>query len=282
MSKKYRVIGYPIGHSMSPFIHKELFSLKGFSADYEKQEIAPDMLREEFESTLKNLDGFNVTIPHKVSIIKYLDRLDGSAAEYGAVNVVANENGEYVGYNTDAYGFLEGLKFSKIALSGKVLVYGFGGAARTIITECIKAGCEVTIGTAPDFLEQGTKTVQELSEKLGADIKIILGEDIKEKYTLLVNATPVGMYPKVNAMPLKAEQIDLFDAVYDIVYNPEETLLLKTAKEKGKICGGGLSMLVTQAAKAHEYFYGAEFSNEEIEATIKNTAKAQEEFFKGE
>ena len=282
MSKKYRVIGYPIGHSMSPFIHKELFSLKGFSADYEKQEIAPDMLREEFESTLKNLDGFNVTIPHKVSIIKYLDRLDGSAAEYGAVNVVANENGEYVGYNTDAYGFLEGLKFSNIALSGKVLVYGFGGAARTIITECIKAGCEVTIGTAPDFLKQGTKTVQELSEKLGADIKIILGEDIKEKYTLLVNATPVGMYPKVNAMPLKAEQIDLFDAVYDIVYNPEETLLLKTAKEKGKICGGGLSMLVTQAAKAHEYFYGAEFSNEEIEATIKNTAKAQEEFFKGE
>ena len=282
MLKNYKVIGYPIGHTMSPFIHKELFKLRDFSADYGKLEISREALGEEFDKTLKNLDGFNVTIPHKVSIIKYLDRLDGSAAEYGAVNVVANENGEYVGYNTDAYGFLEGLKFSNIALSGKVLVYGFGGAARTIITECIKAGCEVTIGTAPDFLEQGTKTVQELSEKLGADIKIILGEDIKEKYTLLVNATPVGMYPKVNAMPLKAEQIDLFDAVYDIVYNPEETLLLKTAKEKGKICGGGLSMLVTQAAKAHEYFYGAEFSNEEIEATIKNTAKAQEEFFKGE
>lgn len=282
MLKNYKVIGYPIGHTMSPFIHKELFKLRDFSADYGKLEISPEALGEEFDKTLKNLDGFNVTIPHKVSIIKYLDRLDGSAAEYGAVNVVANENGEYVGYNTDAYGFLEGLKFSNIALSGKVLVYGFGGAARTIITECIKAGCEVTIGTAPDFLEQGTKTVQELSEKLGADIKIILGEDVKEKYTLLVNATPVGMYPKVNAMPLKAEQIDLFDAVYDIVYNPEETLLLKTAKEKGKICGGGLSMLVTQAAKAHEYFYGAEFSNEEIEATIKNTAKAQEEFFKGE
>ena len=251
MLKNYKVIGYPIGHTMSPFIHNELFKLRDFSADYGKLEISPEALGEEFDKTLKNLDGFNVTIPHKVSIIKYLDRLDGSAAEYGAVNIVANENGEYVGYNTDAYGFLEGLKFSNIALSGKVLVYGFGGAARTIITECLKAGCEVTIGTAPYFLEQGTKTVQELSEKLGADIKIILGEDIKEKYTLLVNATPVGMYPKVNAMPLKAEQIDLFDAVYDIVYNPEETLLLKTAKEKGKICGGGLSMLVTQIGRAH-------------------------------
>ena len=282
MAKEYRVIGYPIGHSMSPFIHKELFDLKGISADYDKLEIAPEALGAEFENTLKKLDGFNVTIPHKVEIIKYLDRLDESAAEYGAVNVVAKENGEFVGYNTDAYGFLEGAKFSGIKLSGKVLIYGFGGAARTIITECVKAGCEVTIGTAPDFLQQGKKVVKELSENLGADVKIILGEEIKERYNLLVNATPVGMYPKVNAMPLKAEQIDLMDAVYDIVYNPEETLLLKTAKEKGKLCGGGLSMLVTQAVKAHEYFYGATFTDGEIKETIKNTAKAQEEIFKGE
>lgn len=282
MTKEYRVIGFPIGHSMSPFIHKELFRLKGFSGGYDKLQIAPEDLEAEFHKTLKKLDGFNVTIPHKVEIIKYLDRLDLSAAEYGAVNVVANQNGEYVGYNTDAYGFLEGAKFSGIKLSGKVLIYGFGGAARTIITECVKAGCEVTVGTAPDFLEQGEKTVKELSENLGAKIKIILGEDIKEHYNLFVNATPIGMYPKVNAMPLTAEQIELMDAVYDIVYNPEETLLLKTAKQKGKICGGGLSMLVTQAAKAHEYFYGATFTDSEIEEIIKNTARAQEEIFKGE
>lgn len=278
--KKYRVIGYPIGHSMSPFIHKELFNLRGVAADYDKLEIAPENLGAAFADTLCKLSGFNVTIPHKVEIIKYLDRLDESAAEYGAVNVVAFENGEYVGYNTDAYGFLEGARLYGIKLSGKVLIYGFGGAARTIITECVKAGCEVTIGTAPDFLEQAKKTVGELASSLGSEIKVILGEDIKERYNLFVNATPVGMYPKIDALPIDEEKIDLFDAVYDIVYNPEETMLLRAAKEKGKLCCGGLSMLVAQAAKAHEYFYGATFTQAEVLEVIKAAAAKQEKLFK--
>ena len=282
MVKKYGVIGYPIGHTMSPFIHTELFSLRNFSGEYDKYQIAPESLGEEFNSFLKTLDGFNVTIPHKVEIIKYLDRLDSSAAEYGAVNVVSKENGEYVGYNTDAYGFLQGVKLSGITLGGKVLVYGFGGAARTIITECLKAGCEVTVGTLKELIPAAEKTVDEISKKLGKEIKLTSNEDIKERYSLLVNATPVGMYPKTEAMPLEESQIELFDAVYDIVYNPEETLLLKTAKQMGKKCGGGLSMLVTQAQKAHTIFYGAEFSNEETAEVIKKTAAAQEEAFKNE
>ena len=282
MAKKYGVIGYPIGHTMSPFIHKELFSKRNFAGEYDKYQIAPESLESEFENFLKKLDGFNVTIPHKVEIIKYLDRLDPSAAEYGAVNVVSNEKGEYVGYNTDAYGFLQGVKLSGITLGGKVLVYGFGGAARTIITECLKAGCEVTVGTLKELIPAAEKTVDEISKKLGKEIKLISNEDIKERYSLLVNATPVGMYPKTEAMPLEESQIELFDAVYDIVYNPEETLLLKTAKQMGKKCGGGLSMLVTQAQKAHTIFYGAEFSNEETAEVIKKTAAAQEEAFKNE
>ena len=282
MPKKYKVIGYPIGHSMSPFIHSELFSLKGFSAEYEKLEIAPDVLGEEFENTLKNLDGFNVTIPHKVEIIKYLDRLDSSAAQCGAVNVVANKGGEYIGYNTDAYGFLEGLRLSGISLGGKVLVYGFGGAARTIITEALKAGCTVTVGTTKQFFESALPIVKEFSEKFGKEIKVLCDEEIVERYNLLVNATPLGMYPKVDSMPLGADKIDLFDAVYDIVYNPEETKLLRVAREKGKKCGGGLSMLVAQAAKAHEYFYGAKFSESEVLTVIEKTALEQEAIFKNE
>ena len=244
---------------MSPFIHKELFNLKGFSADYTKQEIAPERLSEEFFNTLNKTSGFNVTIPHKIEIIKHLDGLDASAEEYGAVNVVANQNGKYIGYNTDAYGFLAGLRISGIALQGKVLVYGYGGAARTIITEALKAGCNVTIGTTKQFLE---------------------GAEITEHYNLLVNATPLGMYPKIDAMPLDDAKIDLMDAVYDIVYNPEETMLLRRAKEKGKKCGGGLSMLVAQAAKAHEYFYGASFSEAEVLEIIEKTAAEQERIFK--
>ena len=278
--KNYRVIGFPIGHSMSPFIHKELFNLKGFSADYDKMEISPENLVAEFDATLKKLDGFNVTIPHKVEIIKYLDRLDASAEEYGAVNVVANQNGRYIGYNTDAYGFLAGLRISGIALQGEVLVYGYGGAARTIITEALKAGCNVTIGTTRQFFEGAVPVAAEFGKKFGKEIKILTDEEITGHYNLLVNATPLGMYPKIDAMSLDDAKIDLMDAVYDIVYNPEETMLLRRAKEKGKKCGGGLSMLVAQAAKAHEYFYGGSFSEAEVLEIIKKTAAEQERIFK--
>lgn len=282
MVKKYNVIGFPIGHTMSPFIHKELFAIKGYSAEYGKLEIAPEKLGEEFSHTLKNLAGFNVTIPHKVEIIKYLNRLDASAKEYGAVNVVANKNGEYIGYNTDAYGFLAGLRLAKIELRGKVLVYGFGGAARTIIAEAIKAGCSVTVGTTKAFLDSALATVKELSALFGSEINVLCDEEIVDRYNLLVNATPLGMYPKVDAMPLTEDKIDLFDAVYDIVYNPQETKLLKVATRKGKPCGGGLSMLVAQAAKAHEYFYGASFTEAEVLEVVEKTAKEQEAIFKNE
>lgn len=281
MVKKYGVIGYPIGHTMSPFIHTELFKLRNFSGEYGKFQISPEELGNEFENTLKKLDGFNVTIPHKVAIIKHLDRLDDSAAEYGAVNVVANINGEYVGYNTDAYGFLAGLRINKIELKGNVLVYGYGGAARTIIAEAFKAGCSVTIGTTEQFSEGAKPIADELGKKFGKEIKILTDEEIVNRYDLLVNATPLGMYPKVEAMPLSEDKLSLFDAVYDIVYNPEETKLLATCKKTGKKCGGGLSMLVAQAAKAHEYFYGVKFDENEVLAVIEKTAKEQEAIFCG-
>lgn len=279
MSKKFTVIGFPIGHSMSPFIHKELFGLKNVEAEYGKQEIDPKELEEVFEKELKTLDGFNITIPHKVAIINMLDEIDGIAAEYGAVNTVLRKDGKYYGYNTDAYGFLKGLEFSNIKLQGKVLVYGFGGAARTIITECLKAGCEVTVGTLAELVEKARITISEIEEKSGKKIKLITNEEIVDRYDILVNATPVGMYPKVDATPISEEQIELFDSVYDIVYNPQQTKLLKIAKEKGKVCGGGLSMLVCQAEKAHNIWYGAEFSNEETEEVIRKTAIEMGEMF---
>lgn len=280
MSRKFKVIGFPIGHSMSPFIHKELFSLKNTEAEYDKLEIDPAKLSFDFEDKLKELDGFNVTIPHKVAIIGLLDEIDKVAAEYGAVNTVARRDGRYYGYNTDAYGFLKGLEFSSIPLCGRVLVYGFGGAARTIITECLKAGCDVTVGTLHDLMEQAEKTVAELEAKSGRRISLIENGDITEKYDLFINATPVGMYPKVGASPITAEQVELFTYVYDIVYNPQQTELLRLAAQKGKVCGGGLSMLVCQAELAHTIWYGAEFSREETETVIAKSAKEMEEVFR--
>ena len=279
MKKKYGVIGYPIGHTMSPFIQKELFALQKFDGGYDKYEIAPENLAREFKDTLKDFCGFNVTIPHKVNIIPLLDGLDPVAAEYGAVNTVKIEGGRAIGYNTDAYGFLQGLEFAGTTLSGRVLVYGFGGAARTIITESLKAGCEVFIGTTTELKSNAETIAKELSLKASGKIEILTNEEIKEEFDLLINATPVGMYPKTDASPLSEKQIDLFSAVYDIVYNPTETKLLKIAKEKGKVCGGGLSMLVCQAMKAQTIWYGAEWTREETKEVIKKAEKELAEVF---
>lgn len=279
MQKKYGVIGYPIGHTMSPFIQKELFNLRNYNADYAKFEISPETLKAHFFDDLKSLDGFNVTIPHKVAIMDFCDDIDASAAEYGAVNTVCRYDGKYIGFNTDAYGFLKGLEFSKIPLEGKVLVYGFGGAARTIITESLKAGCEVTVGTLPELKSQALPIIEEISAKNGKKIHIAANEEIDRNFDLLINATPVGMYPKIGAMPISEEQVGLFTYVYDIVYNPFETELVKAAKQKGKICGGGLSMLVCQAQQAQMHWYGAEFTLSETETVIQNAAKELAEVF---
>lgn len=277
--KKYGVIGFPLGHSMSPFIQKELFALRGTEAEYEKYEIAPEKLSEEFSKTLSKLDGFNITIPHKIAIMSCCDEIDGVAAEYGAVNTVVKRDGRFFGYNTDAYGFLKGLEFSDIPLEGKVLVYGFGGAARTLITESLKAGCEVTVGTTADRLAQAEKVVAEIAAKKGKKIKLISNEEITENFDLLVHASPVGMYPKVGVSPITAEQVELFRCVYDIVYNPTDTELLKTAREKGKICGGGLSMLVYQAMRGQTHGLGVEFTKEEAATVIERSAKELERVF---
>ncbi len=279
MLKKFGVIGYPIGHTMSPFIQKELFSLRNFSAEYEKFQIAPENLREQFDKTLSHLDGFNITIPHKIAIMDCLDVIDSSAAEYGAVNTVLAKGGRYYGFNTDAYGFLKGLEFSGIPLEGNVLIYGCGGAARTLITESLKAGCNVTVGTTAERKAKAESVVAELVEKNGKKINLITNEEIERPFDLLVNATPVGMYPNAGTSPLTAEQIDLFSCVYDIVYNPDETELLRLARQKGKVTGGGLSMLVCQAQKSQYHWLGVDFTKEETALVIERSAKELERVF---
>ncbi len=279
MLKKYAVIGFPIGHTMSPFIQKELFSLRNINASYDKLCIEPQNLNERFMAELSLLDGFNITIPHKIAIMDFLDVIDDSAAEYGAVNTVCKRNGKLYGFNTDAYGFLKGLEFSGIELGGEVLVYGCGGAARTIISECLKAGCSVTVGTTADRIEKTAKTLAQIEKKQDKKIKLITETEIAKNYDLLVNTTPVGMYPKSEGTPISANKIDLFSAVYDIVYNPAETELLREAKAKGKRYGGGLSMLVCQAQKAQYHWFGAEFTKEETAGVIKRSEEELERVF---
>lgn len=278
MQKTFGVIGYPLGHTMSPFIHKALFAIRGFDADYITRQIAPEELTGQIDF-LKSLDGFNITIPHKCSIIPFLDLIDDTAAQYGAVNTVCRENGKTIGYNTDAYGFLSGLAMAGIKPQGRVLVYGYGGVARTIAYECIRHGCAVSIGTRNGAATRAITLQRELVDKLGYYAGIIEIGNVTRPYDLFINATPVGMHPNTGESPLPKEQIDLFSAVYDTIYNPQETALLKMAEDHGIKHGGGLSMLVCQAQMAQTIWYGASFTKEETEKVIADTAKELAEVF---
>ena len=140
MSKHYAVIGHPIGHTMSPFIHKRLFELAGVDADYTQLDIPPESLEKEFHQSLAKLDGYNITIPHKQSIIPFLDELDEKAQMYGSVNTVLNSGGRTKGFTTDPDGFLKAIDAAGIKLDGRIMILGCGGVARTMAYEIALMG----------------------------------------------------------------------------------------------------------------------------------------------
>lgn len=275
--KKYAVIGHPIGHSMSPFIHGRLFSLSGIDYQYNALDIDPSLLDSEI-SSLKELSGFNVTIPHKETIIKYLDDIDESAKRYGAVNCVSNKNGKLYGCSTDAYGFSAALKYGGVLLEGKVLVLGCGGAARTIAREAADNGCAVTVAALKSSARKANSLVNWITDAGGKAASVDIAE-IKGDFDLLVNATPVGMYPKTDAMAITKEQLSNCKAVFDAVYNPAKTLLIKTAEALGIKTVGGMPMLVWQAVKAHEFWYDGSFNKQDIKELVTDADKKMTEIF---
>lgn len=272
-TKKFGLIGYPLGHSMSAVIHKELFKISGVDAEYSMLEIPPESLNEKFNETLKGLNGFNATIPHKINIIPLLDELSERASLFGSVNTVDIHNGRAKGYNTDCTGFLRALEMADIELGGRTLLCGSGGVARMIAFEAVLAGADLTIAVRESDLEAGRTIKKEIQEKVGKDAKVILLDDVKPEYDLIVNGTPVGMFPNVDACPLKEEIIKSAKAVFDVIYNPIETKFIKYAKEAGIKYSGGLSMLVWQAAVAEEIWNGVKFTKQDIEAVVKLTEK---------
>lgn len=278
MKQNFSVIGHPIGHSMSPYIHKRLFELSGIDAEYCTLDIAPENLKTSIRQ-LSSLNGFNVTIPHKETIIPLLDGIDASAQTYNAVNCVKNDNGKLYGCSTDAYGFSKALSAEGVKLCGKILVLGCGGAAKTIAREAVSYGCEITIAALESDLPKAAQLCAAL-EVVGAKAQCVELSKVDGEFDLLVNATPCGMYPKVDAMAdVNIDCLKKCHAVFDAVYNPAETLLIKTAKQYGIKTVGGMAMLVWQAVKAHEFWYGGTFQNEEIKQIIKDADKEMMRMF---
>lgn len=272
---KFGLIGYPLGHSMSPVIHRELFKINNIDASYSLKEINPV----DFEEGIKELDsfaGYNVTIPHKLNIIPYLDKLSDRAELFGAVNTVEKKDGMMIGHNTDCYGLLRALEMADISLQGRVLLCGCGGASRMAAFEAVMAGADLTVAVRETDVE-ACKTLQsEIKAKLGKECKIITLDEVSGAYDLLINGTPVGMYPNVDACVLPKEKVQACSAVFDIVYNPTETQLVKFARESNIKCSNGLSMLVWQAAVAQEIWLGVKFTMEQVKAVLEITEREME------
>lgn len=268
--KKFGLTGFPLGHSMSPVIHKALFKINGMDASYELKEVHPDRFSKDVEE-LKKLNGFNVTIPHKTNIIPFLDGLSERAELFGAVNTVHNKDGVLTGYNTDCFGFLRALEMAGIELKGKVLLCGSGGVSRMFAFESVLAGAELTIAVRDADVDAGNQIKSEVKDKLGKTIKVITLHEVDGEYDVLINGTPVGMFPNVDACVLPEEKVKKCGAVFDAVYNPMETQLIKYAKAAGAKYSNGLPMLVWQAAVAQEIWLGVKFTMEQIKPVIEIT-----------
>ena len=265
---KFALTGHPLGHSMSPLIHEKLFALSGRTdSTYELIDIEPEKIPQSRELFL-SLCGMNVTIPHKQNVIPLMDELADSALRYNSVNCIKNDNGKLIGYNTDCDGFLRSAE--GLPIGGKVAVLGCGGVGRMIAIEVARHGGEITLAVIPQDMKNAQILMSEIMEKCsGASVKIVNIADLDGKFDLLINATPVGMFPKTDACAVSDKVIEDCGSIFDVIYNPIETLLMKKARAMGKTAVGGAAMLVYQAVKAHEIWYGGKFTNEEIAPIIK-------------
>jgi shikimate dehydrogenase len=242
--QKYGLVGYPLKHSFSIGYFNEKFSSEKIEAEYINFEI-PDINNfPEIIEANPNLHGLNVTIPYKEKVIPYLDELDKQTAAIGAVNVIKiirNKGGKpkLIGYNSDIIGFTQSIQPLLQSHHKKALILGTGGASKAVFH-----GLKI-LGIEAKFVSRTARFGMLTYEELNAEI-------IKE-YTVIVNCTPVGMYPKVDACPdIPYEAITSEHLLYDLLYNPNITLFMKKGEAKGAVTKNGLEMLLLQAFAAWE------------------------------
>jgi shikimate dehydrogenase len=257
-SKTYCIIGDPIQHSLSPAMQNAAFNKLGMNSSYIAFRVRKGELKESIESLRAiGVSGFNITVPHKVEVINYLDQLDISVRKANAVNTVHNVGGVLKAYNTDIYGFIHPLHLRKINFNGmKVLLIGAGGAARAALAALADENGISEINIA-NRSEGNARLLLEVSVPLGLNCKIVQWEEIpafSKTAELIVNATTVGM----NSEPslLDYQNINKHAIVYDIVYRPIHTALLDNAKQAGAEVIYGYEMLLHQGAKSFEIWTG--------------------------
>lgn len=251
-ARRYGLVGHNLKHTLSPLIHNELFALKGIKADYGIYDV------ESLDGFRPIAEGLNVTIPHKIAYINKLNSVDEHASKLGAVNCI---NNQLIGFNTDFYGFLRSFKNFYSANQGKILVLGYGGVGRVVVKAL--EGYDITVAI------RNADKITEVANDSGTSVVDMASlSSANDKYNVIINTTPVGMYPNMDNVPIDESVILRGEYVYDLIYNPIETKFMKIAIENGIKAKGGADMLVYQAVKAHEIWYGATFTDDEIEMVI--------------
>lgn len=258
----FGVIGHPIKHSLSPVMHNAVFKKLGLEYTYKAFDVPENQLKKKLDE-LKSQGtlGLNITIPHKINVIKHLDELSREARLIGAVNTI--KFGEKMGgYNTDGLGCVCALTEAGIKLKdARVLILGAGGAARAVGFQCTLSGALLSLSNRESERYMAEELSADIKRKLGADVEVVTMNDESLSKALgeadvLIHATSVGMHPNVDASILDAKIIPEHVAVMDIVYNPIKTKLLKEAEKAGCKTIDGVGMLVHQGAESLKIWLG--------------------------
>ncbi len=267
------LLAHPIKHSYSPFIHNMSAQILNIDMVYLPFDVLSSGLKDAMKGVRAlGINGFNVSIPHKEQIIKYLDGLSEEASLIGAVNTVVNDHGTMTGFNTDYNGIVDSLNPHKDIFSGgEVALFGAGGAARAVILALIRNYRPKKIHLV-NRTEQRAETLREHFRNLmgydGIRVHEYFPPNLKNillNSALIINTTPVGMHPlEEDSMIETADFISSGSVVFDMVYNPTETKLLKNAAEAGAHTVAGLLMLISQAAKSFELWTGREMPKDII------------------
>ena len=245
--KYYGLLGDKLSHSFSPTIHKSILKELGIKGQYKLFECK----REDLEKKLYELkdlgfSGLNVTMPHKVEIIKYLDEISMEAKKINAINTISFKDGKIIGYNTDYYGFGMMLHREDVSIKNKrCIILGTGGASKSVVQYLTDYGIAEILMVSRDVFK---------AKKRYGELQVINYTDIQsiERFDIIINTTPCGMFPHMDQSPVNIDLLSNFHTAIDLIYNPQETLFLRYAREKGLKYINGLYMLVGQAIKAQE------------------------------
>lgn len=262
-TKIYGLIGHPVGHSLSPLIHNTAFLDQKLNCIYDCFDVLPENIKDAvFGIKALGIMGVNVTVPYKEMVIPYLDFISDEAKLIGAVNTIKNNDGRLEGYNTDASGFIESLLEQGVEIKGKnVVILGAGGAARAIaVAFSLNDVNSITIANRTEG--KAYNLYKYIIEKFRTECKYTSLDELIDfdNIDILINATSVGMFPNVNATPVDEKIIRKAKFIYDLIYNPKETLFLRYAKKYGIKNSNGLNMLINQANNSFKIWFGKNFN----------------------